>query len=154
MSNQNQQNMAVAFRDKLAFCSNFYHHQFIYKDLIFRTSEHAFQWAKCKNESDKIKILEATTPSEAKKIGKTVELIDDWDVVRLGIMYEILKCKFDIHNSPVLATELILTGDQELVEHNTWHDYFWGKCNGQGENWLGKILMRIRDELNDKFITK
>ena len=47
------------------------------------------------------------------------------------------------------------------VEGNHWHDTYWGVCNpeafgkppctkgcgGTGENQLGKILMRVRDEL-------
>ena len=34
------------------------------------------------------------------------------------------------------------------IEGNTWNDTFWGVCNGQGQNWLGKILMLVRSELN------
>ena len=26
-------------------------------------------------------------------------------------------------------------------------DFFWGVCNGKGENHLGKILMKVRDEI-------
>ena len=39
------------------------------------------------------------------------------------------------------------TEDAELVEDNWWGDKFWGVCNGEGENHLGKLLMKIRDEL-------
>lgn len=46
-----------------------------------------------------------------------------------------------------LKAKLLETGDAELVESNWWHDYFWGVCNGRGENHLGKILMKIRAEL-------
>lgn len=31
------------------------------------------------------------------------------------------------------------------MEENNWGDKFWGTVNGVGENHLGKILMRIRD---------
>ena len=35
----------------------------------------------------------------------------------------------------------------EIVEWNNWGDKIWGKTlNGEGENHLGKILMKIRDE--------
>jgi predicted NAD-dependent protein-ADP-ribosyltransferase YbiA (DUF1768 family) len=46
-----------------------------------------------------------------------------------------------------LADRLLLTGDEELIEGNYWHDHIWGVCDGTGTNWLGKILMEIRDEL-------
>jgi predicted NAD-dependent protein-ADP-ribosyltransferase YbiA (DUF1768 family) len=40
----------------------------------------------------------------------------------------------------------------EIVEWNTWHDRTWGKCTcpickGEGENLLGEILMKLRDEM-------
>ena len=45
--------------------------------------------------------------------------------------------------------QLLDTGDQELVEYNTWGDTYWGVCTRirQGQNWLGKILMEVREEL-------
>jgi len=42
---------------------------------------------------------------------------------------------------------LLQTGDAKLVLNNKWNDKFWGVCRGVGENWLGKILMEVRDEL-------
>lgn len=138
------QNPAVAFRGELSFCSNFFICAFTYNGVMFPTSEHAFQWAKCKNEADKVKVLQAITPGDAKKIGKQVELVDDWDTKRLTVMLEVIRAKF---KNPLLADRLIKTGDKELVEHNTWNDYYWGVCNGEGENWLGKILMKVREEL-------
>ena len=33
-----------------------------------------------------------------------------------------------------------------IQEDNTWGDRYWGVCNGTGQNKLGKILMKIRDE--------
>ena len=35
----------------------------------------------------------------------------------------------------------------ELIEGNVWNDTFWGVCNGKGHNHLGKILMKVRDEI-------
>lgn len=38
---------------------------------------------------------------------------------------------------------------EEIV---SWHDNFWGNCtcvkceNIEGQNWLGKLLMKVRDE--------
>lgn len=46
-----------------------------------------------------------------------------------------------------LKIKLLQTGNEELIEGNTWGDKFWGICNGVGENNLGKILMEIRQFL-------
>lgn len=34
-----------------------------------------------------------------------------------------------------------------LIEGNDWGDTFWGMVDGEGENNLGKILMRVREEI-------
>lgn len=47
------------------------------------------------------------------------------------------------------------TGDAFLEEGNHWHDNRWGRCSCErcsskiAPNWLGKILMEIRAELNE-----
>ena len=46
-----------------------------------------------------------------------------------------------------LADKLLATGDAYLEEGNTWHDEIWGVYQGEGTNWLGLILMQVREEL-------
>ena len=53
---------------------------------------------------------------------------------------------------PDLKRMLIETGDEELIEGNNWHDNFFGscycdRCGNKGENNLGKILMKIRNNI-------
>lgn len=72
-----------------------------------------------------------------------------WDVDRVDIMETIIRCKF---RNPKLKQLLRETGDMELTEQNYWHDTFWGVCGCSkhertGLNMLGKILMKIRDEI-------
>ena len=71
----------------------------------------------------------------------------DWEKVKNGIMEEIVCAKFTQHTD--LAEKLLATGDRVLVEGNHWGDTFWGvdTRTGQGENHLGKILMKVREEL-------
>jgi len=61
-------------------------------------------------------------------------------------MREILTERFKVGTT--LAQQLIATGNAKLEEGNWWGDTFWGTCNGKGQNWLGKILMEIRNQLN------
>lgn len=51
-----------------------------------------------------------------------------------------------------LRQKLLDTKDAYLEETNNWNDTFWGVCNGEGENNLGKILMATREyfKYNDK----
>jgi len=59
-------------------------------------------------------------------------------------MEELLKLKFSQH---YFRQQLIDTGDEELVESNTWNDTYWGVCRGIGQNHLGKLLMKVRSKL-------
>ena len=60
-------------------------------------------------------------------------------------MARVIRLKFTQH--PVLAARLLQTGEEELIEGNTWNDRFWGQCQGVGENHLGRLLMELRTAL-------
>lgn len=137
------------FDGEFHFLSNFHVSYFLYEGIVWPTAEHAYQAAKTLDENQRMNILEMNTPGATKKYGRTVTLRPDWDDVKLEIMEEIVRAKFE--QNSVLQTMLLYTEDLEIIEGNTWGDTFWGVCNGVGENHLGKILMRIRDDLqNDK----
>lgn len=138
--------MIDQFRGKYLFLSNFYKCKIEYDGLIFDSSEAAFQAQKCTTVFQK-EMFVGITPSESKKLGRTVRLRNDWEKVKINIMKEVLFYKFTQHED--LAEKLVNTGDEELVEGNWWHDTFWGICNGKGENHLGKLLMEIRKTLKD-----
>lgn len=106
--------------------------------------EHLFQAMKCERIADAVRILKCESPSEAKKLGRNVEMRPRWDANKIEIMYGLVKSKFQ---DPHLRSLLLDTGDAELIEGNSWGDKFWGTCEGIGRNELGKILMRVRNEL-------
>lgn len=87
------------------------------------------------------------SPVAAKQRGRSVNLRSDWELVKDGIMYDIVLAKFTQDRS--LAEQLLTTGDYELVESNTWGDQYWGidLRTMKGQNKLGNILMRVRYEL-------
>lgn len=133
------------FRDAYAFLSNFYDVPVEYNGLCFCNSEAAFQAQKTVDETERVQFANLDA-SNAKRLGRIISLRDDWERVKIQVMYEVCYAKF-IQN-PRLAKWLIETGDEILVEGNTWNDKFWGVCNGEGANNLGKILMAIRTELS------
>ena len=86
-------------------------------------------------------------PAEAKKLGRRVELRPEWEYIKERVMFEIVLNKFN--QNPQLAKMLLATGEEELVEGNTWGDRTWGVCDGVGQNRLGKILMKVRGLLKN-----
>ena len=134
------------FREKYFFLSNFYNSPVTYDGLTYMNSEAAFQAQKCITLAGKQRFTNLG-PSEAKKLGRQVYLRSDWEQVKVHMMYDIVLAKFK--QNPSLAEQLIATDDSYLEEGNNWGDKTWGTVNGVGENHLGKILMRVRDELKN-----
>lgn len=133
-----------SFKNDYAFLSNFYPAPIQYDGLLYQNSEAAFQAQKCADKKDRQQFTKMN-PSEAKKAGRKVTLRKDWEKVKVFIMEEIVREKF-LQNTD-LAEMLLETKDAYLEEGNTWGDKTWGTVNGQGANNLGKILMKVREEL-------
>lgn len=140
-----------SFRGEYRFLSNFFvcsvHAIWNNDHVAVDTVEHAFQAAKAMNRKDFDEICAALTPGDAKRLGRKVIMRSAWDAVKMGIMENLLREKFD---NKVFAARLLDTGEAELIEGNTWGDVFWGVCDKKGENHLGKLLMKIRGELRQK----
>jgi ribA/ribD-fused uncharacterized protein len=104
-------------------------------------------------------IQSAIYPGIARKMGSKdgykgfqIDLRPDWEEIKLQVMEAILRAKF---KDPDLHARLLATGNETLQEGNWWNDSFWGvviarggrPCLPHGENHLGKLLMKIRKEL-------
>lgn len=126
--------------------SNFSPHKLIYKGVEYPTLEHAFQAQKFTNEAIRKEIINAPSPLMASTIGKSSPgKREGWAEIKLNIMYELLKEKVKQHEE--VREALIKTGNEEIIEENP-NDDFWGNgIDGTGENHMGKILMKVRDEL-------
>lgn len=133
------------FRGKYFFLSNFSEYPCKISGILFPTVEHAYQACKTDNFNMKRIIGSAISPSKAKYYGRWVECRKDWDQIKIKVMELCLRRKFE---KSAKARKLLLeTGDTYLEEGNYWNDTFWGVCNGIGENHLGKLLMKIREDL-------
>jgi len=110
----------------------------------YRTVEHAYQAAKTTTAEFREAIRLCETPGQAKRLGRKTTIRPNWDEIKLDVMRDLLQQKF---STGYLRTALLATQDRELIEENTWYDTFWGVCHGEGLNWLGKLLMEIREEL-------
>ena len=140
-----------AFEGKLAFLSNFTHVPHGIHD--YPTVEHFFVAMKTKDEDMRERVKAMFSPGQVKRFGRTLDIREDWNSIKLEVMEYALRIKFTAGTR--LAQMLVDTGDQHLVEVNYWHDNYWGDCScarcdemeQRGQNNLGKLLMKIRSEL-------
>jgi N-glycosidase YbiA len=134
-----------SFQGQYRFLSNFWPATVEFEGLTYPDVEHAYQSAKTLDMAQRRRIAALPTPAEAKHAGEALPLRPDWLSIKYNVMLECVRYKFTHH--PELAKLLLATGNAYLEEGNTWHDEIWGVYQGQGTNWLGKILMQVRSEL-------
>ena len=151
----------IRFVDEYDFLSNFYPSKVFLNDIgkdkdrvYYKTVEHAYQASKTLNPKIRSKVKRKHGPGQAKQFGRTIILRDDWDNIKVDIMYKIVFRKF-IHNKE-LRDKLLRTGKAKLIEGNYWNDKFWGVClkTEVGDNNLGKILMSIRSMIRKNINNK
>lgn len=136
----------LGFNKEYRFLSNFYPAMVEFDGLEYASTEHAYQAAKTIDPAERRRIRESQKPGDAKRLGKQVKMRESWEQIKLGVMKDLVLQKFTKHKE--LREKLLATGDAHIEETNTWNDTFWGVCKGKGKNWLGKILMEVRDELS------
>lgn len=132
------------FAGEFDWLSNFFPCKVEFEGLTFDNSEAAFQAAKCLDMKERERFF-GLSGGQAKRLGKRVELRLDWEDVKIDVMRQVLKAKFGQNKD--LADKLIATGNVQIVEGNNWSDHWWGVCRGVGHNHLGKLLMKLRDNL-------
>lgn len=133
--------MVAEFNGKYRFLSNFW----IEPDGTCVETE--YQAMKCQNEFDRKKFM-GLQPGQAKRLGRSVIIRQDWEAIKVGVMGALVLKKFEDHKS--LRELLLATKNEELVEGNNWNDRYWGVCNGHGKNMLGNILMKVRKQLSEE----
>lgn len=134
-----------SFKGSHEFLSNFHRRPLpMFDGCTAKTLEHAFQAMKMANQEDYHTILSCDSPAQAKRVARKLQMRQDWEEIKSAVMLSLLRKKF---KAGPLKDMLLATGDAELIEGNTWGDKFWGVCEGEGKNILGKLLMVIREEI-------
>lgn len=134
--------MINRFKDEYRWLSNFYPCVVKMDGESYPSVEHAYQASKTLDIKKRKQFQnDNLTSGQAKKLGKTLQIRPDWEDIKLSIMEELLRQKF---NQRLFKIRLIETNNKELIEGNNWGDTFWGIYNGKGSNHLGKLLMKIR----------
>jgi ribA/ribD-fused uncharacterized protein len=117
--------------------------------VVYKSSEHYYQCRKVKNSTDADFIRQATTGYQAKERAHSLSkdtLHQYTNQEKLQIMKIAFFAKFS--QNPAIKEKLIQTKDAVLCG-DILNDSFWGyqKVTNTGENWIGKLIMQVRDEL-------
>lgn len=129
--------------------SNYSPHGFKLDGVRWATVEHYFQAQKFDDPVHRERIRRAATPGRAKRLGRSRAhpLRADWQTVREDVMLEALRLKF---SAAKLRKLLLSTDDRPLIERAA-NDPYWGDGpDGRGQNRLGVLLMKLRDELRGR----
>lgn len=144
--------MIDKFKGEYSWLSNFQLLQtpIVVDEIKYLSTEHFYQAMKTHDNDTRIFI--SNHPLKGlKSFCRTIPVRGDWDSVKIDVMTWANEFKYSVRN-PILRNKLISTGDEFIQEGNWWGDLFWGVDikTGLGENNLGKIIMKIRSEINGK----
>jgi ribA/ribD-fused uncharacterized protein len=112
------------------------------------TVENYYQAQKFTDPALRKLIRKADKPQIAKGLAdkNKAAMRPDWDQVKDQVMYRAVRRKFELHSE--LTAMLLATGTEELIE-TAPTDTYWGVGReGTGQNKLGMMIERIRDELS------
>jgi ribA/ribD-fused uncharacterized protein len=121
--------------------------------IVYPSVEHAYQAAKTLDLTKRAQMATRFNARQVKIEGRSLNIREDWEFVKFKYMLKFVQYKFS--HDVVLGMKLVLTGDQELIELNYWHDNIYGICecpkctvlrkqNNIVGNMLGRILMNVR----------
>ena len=134
---------------------------------IWYSSEHLYQASKypkdleicpksrpdCDTPNVRQRIKKTKSPLWAKKTQKCAlpYVRSDWNDIKFDVMYWVVALKAQQH--PTFVDVLKSTGDKVIVERSS-KDREWGAVLDpdellRGKNYLGQILMMVRDNLDD-----
>lgn len=129
---------------KWGFLSPMYPCEIMIDHMAYGSAEHYYQSMKAINEIDRKWIREAKTGYEAKERAHSLSngrKVDKTNAEKIATIRKAFFAKFEQHKD--LAKKLIETGDATLLEDSP-DDPFWGV---KGENWIGKLVMEVRDSI-------
>ena len=146
--------------------SQWYPSQFTIDDIEYNCAEQYMMAEKARLFGDTImeeKIMATSNPKEQKAFGKQVMGFDKdkWESVARDIVKRANIAKFS--QNPNLVNAFEVSKGRELVEASPY-DTIWGIGLGEndkrawnketwlGTNWLGKVLMEVREELFPEYV--
>ena len=129
------------------YLSPFSAHEVMIDGVTYKTAEHAYQALRMMPEVRE-EVMSATSPMEAWR--RAQELKEnrklDPDHNKYSLMEKIFRAKLEQHGD--IKDILLESKGRELLKvYDT--DYYWGTgADGSGENQMGKLWMKLREELS------
>ncbi len=128
---------------------NFSSFKVLYNGVLYSTVEHAYQASKFLETAPEIakQITESYSAHEAQKIAyaNKDKQRADWDIIKVDFMEKLLRAKLE--QNPYVKKKLLETENYMICEDSP-KDSFWGiGPDRKGQNQLGKLWMKLRDEL-------
>ena len=118
---------------------------------LFASVEEAYQAASFMGSDEELveKIKKSHSADEAQRIAyaNRDKRREDWDDVKISIMEELLRLK--IEQNPYVKKKLLQTEDYMIVEDSPKDDFWGWGSNRNGQNNLGKLWMKLREELKN-----
>jgi predicted NAD-dependent protein-ADP-ribosyltransferase YbiA (DUF1768 family) len=143
------------FNEEFSFLNNSYPSEVFFEGKIYPSIFNAYQASRTVNDFFRKLLQKTQTPEKIYEIAVQITDPIDWNTKRLLIMEKLIRDKF-IRNS-YLKQELLNTLNRDLLNTfsiKTESNVFWGVFKNEGENHLGKILMRVREDIrkNEDFV--
>lgn len=134
-------------KDKYGEFSNFAPFPFTLEGVEWPTTEHYFQAQKFGDADYRERIRTTKSPMIAARLERSrrVPIRADWEAIKLDIMRRATTAKFSAHGE--LLDMLLETGEEQIVEKTTRDEYWGCGTSGRGHNWLGRILMEVRETM-------
>ena len=147
--------MSIDFYKELGefgFLANYSQHGFFKKGIYYPTAEHYYQSQKFDDVAIRNRIIKAKTPKEASNIGRDRTLVrkDNFRDVKNFVMYEGVLEKF--RQNFDIRDKLIETRNEEIREMTVKESYWGVGPNFDGENHMGKILMKVRKQIKEEIL--
>lgn len=140
----------IGFYPREFYClDNFSSFKVEYDGYLYSSNEEAYQTIGFLESAEDIaqQIKNSHSAHEAQKIAyeNKDKRRKDWDEIKVDVMEKLLRAK--IEQNPYVKKKLLETKGYMIVEDSP-KDSFWGwGPNRDGENHLGKLWMKLRDEL-------
>ena len=154
--------LITQFKGQYEFLDPAYYCLAEYDDELHNSAEAAFLAAQFDDPYFRSMFRNSALPIwRARELSKKLQRRRDWTPeLSLEIMRQITLDKF--FRSPIHRSLLLATCDERIIAENNWHEQFWGccichirpgkygrrfSCLVPGHNYLGEILMAVRDQL-------
>jgi ribA/ribD-fused uncharacterized protein len=138
----------TSFTDYFEFLDNKFLTPVYYEGTLYPSVTHAFHAARSTDENTKKAILNADSFKTVGNIARRINDPEKWELRRLKVMEMLVRDKF--RRSKELQEKLKATTGRELImtyNEESSGNLFWGVVNGKGQNQLGRILSKIREDL-------